>query len=155
VVTVVVLVVCALMAGAGSIAYCAKRDIDYAQKCGAGQCWGYVLRQQMVTGKVTLRFWGSWGLNWEYVFPAGVVRRVTEGRWLGTDRAILVNLRWSPEKEGAGEVPVKVLYDYQRGTVAVWSPLALWRMADYRSARGDQNWLDEKAFRAEVEAIEP
>jgi hypothetical protein len=151
VVTVVVLVVCALMAGAGSIAYCAKRDIDYAQKCGAGQCWGYVLRQQMVTGKVTLRFWGSWGLNWEYVFPAGVVRRVTEGRWLGTDRAILV----SPEKEGAGEVPVKVLYDYERGTVAVWSPLALWRMADYRSARGDQNWLDEKAFRAEVEAIEP
>ncbi len=146
----------ALITGTVLIAHYAKRDIDFAQKCGGGQCWGYELSEQVVSGQVTLRFWGSWGLDWDYVFPPGVVERASDNRWLATDRAIVIDLRWRTSKQGDAEAaPVRVLYDFQRGTANVWSPLPLWRMGDYRGDRADSNWMDETQFRAATGNIQP
>ncbi len=146
----------AAIAGA-LIARYAKRDIDFAEKCGGGQCWGYELSEYVVSGRVTLRFWGDWGLDTEYVLPAGRVERASENRWLAVDRALVLDLRWRPPASPSdGEaVPIRVLYDFQRGETSVWSALPLWRMGDYRGARPDRNWMNETQFRAALDAIQP
>jgi hypothetical protein len=131
------------------------QDIDYAEKCSGGKCWGYELSRHRITGKVSLRFWGTWGLKIVYDLPPGEVELASNDRWLAADRAILVNLRLTPAGGLPADAPqIHILYDFQRGTLALQSRLPLWRSSDYRSGRPDRNWLTEEQFRSMVDAIE-
>ncbi len=148
----VVVIACALFL----VGRYAKRDIGSDERCSGGQCWGFELSQPLISDDIDLRIWGTWGLNVKYRIPAGTIERDAGERWLGTDRAILLDLRWRPSK-GAGDnaVPIHILYDFQRGGMSVWSRLPLWRASDYRSGKPDRNWTTETEFRAAVEAVEP
>ncbi len=147
----------AIVLAAAAFAYVyAKRDIDFAEKCAAGQCWGYELSQQVVTDDITMRFWGSWGLEVRYRVPAGRIEKAADNRWLAVDRAILIDLRWRPAgKPEAEPMAIHVIYDFQKGDASLWSPMPLWRMGDYRSDKPDRNWMDETQFRAVKGSIEP
>jgi hypothetical protein len=147
----------AIVLAAGAFAYrYATRDIDYAEKCAAGQCWGYELLQQVVGDEITMRFWGTWGLELRYRVPPGRIERAADNRWLAVDRAILIDLRWRPvDKPDAKPLAIHVIYDFQRGEASVWSPMPLWRMGDYRSDKPEKNWMDETQFGALKGSIEP
>ena len=138
------------------VARYAKHDIGSDERCSGGQCWGFELSQPLISDDIDLRIWGSWGLNLAYRLPAGSIERNAGDRWLGADRAILLDLRWRPANGASGNpVPVHILYDFQRGGMSVWSRLPLWRASDYRSGKPDRNWTTETDFRAIVEGIEP
>ena len=134
----------------------AKRDIGSDERCSGGQCWGFELSQPLISDDIDLRIWGSWGLNVAYRIPAGTIERNAGERWLGGDRAILLDLRWRPAaRPNDSAVPIHILYDFQRGGMSVWSRLPLWRANDYRSGKADRNWTTETEFRAIVGGIEP
>lgn len=89
-----------------------------------------------------------------YKLPDGWVERSSE-HWLATDRAIVLDLRWKENFDAARATPIHVLYDFQRGELMLQSPLAVWRLPDYRSGKPSKNWLTEEQFRIAREAIEP
>lgn len=142
-------------AGAGLAGAFAQRDIGFAEKCSGDRCWGYELSRHLITGNATLRFWGSWGLDISYRLPAGVVERISD-HWLETDRAIVMELRWRPKRAATADeaAPLNVLYDFERGELMLQSPLAAWRLPDYRSGNPGKNWLSEKQFHAMTEALQ-
>lgn len=76
------------------------------------------------------------------------IQGVAEQRWLGNDRAIYLSLlvnsleavraNGRPETESA-----KLVYDFQRGELFVFSSAPLWR-----SPSGEERWLNEEEFNA-------
>lgn len=132
----------------------ARQDIGFAEKCSGDRCWGYELSRHKITGKTALRFWGTWGLDISYPLPPGAVERASD-HWLATDRAIVIELRWrAADAPGDQYTPMHVLYDFQRGELMLQSPMAVWRLPDYRSGNPGRNWLTEDQFRLAAEAIE-
>jgi len=148
-----VLAIVAAAAGL-SLAF-ARQDVGFAEKCSGDRCWGYELSRHRISGATTLRFWGSWGLEISYPLPRGRVERMSD-HWLATDRAIVLDLRWRAG-DGPAEPyqPLHVLYDFQRGELMLQSPMAAWRLPDYRSGKPGKNWLTEEQFRAAAGRIEP
>jgi hypothetical protein len=154
-----ILAVAAAVAAAGLVAvflvvYLSKDAIGYSQKCGGSYCWGYRLEQYRYLKRTTLTFWGSWGLRIEYSLPPVHIERVNDDRWLDTDRAIYLNLEFKPKEEAPGD-RVRILYDFQRGTLHVTSALGLWRVGDFRSGVPQKNWLNAADFEKALLAIEP
>jgi hypothetical protein len=134
----------------------ARTTIAFGQKCGAGNCWGYRLEQYHSSNQAVLTITASWGMQLEYDLPKMLLERVSEDRWLAGDRAIYLNFRLKPmDDPGARGVPLRMLYDFQRGAMYLNSPLELWRAPDYQSGKPERNWLTEAEFQSVLARIQP
>ncbi len=76
------------------------------------------------------------------------IQGVAEQRWLGNDRAIylslLVNSLEAVRANGRPETETaRLVYDFQRGELFVFSSAPLWR-----SPSGEERWLNEEEFNA-------
>ncbi len=146
----------AAVTGVVLFAYSSKNSVSYGQQCSGAFCWGYRLDQSRFVPKTSLTIWSSSGLKLEYNLPPGVIVPVDQDRWLGNGRAIYLNFRIQRARNSKefGD-HVRVVYDFQRGTMNVASPLALWRNGDPRSPDAGHNWLTDDQFDAVLIQIDP
>jgi hypothetical protein len=134
----------------------AHSTVAFGQKCGAGNCWGYRLEQYRLSNQAVLTITASWGMQLEYELPKMLVEKVSEDRWLASDRAIYLSFRLKPlDDPGAAGSPLRLLYDFQRGELYINSPLQLWRAPDYQSGNPARNWLNDAEFQSVLTRIEP
>jgi hypothetical protein len=101
-----------------------------------------------------LTFWSDQGLNVGYTLPDMTIEKLSDDQWLGGDRAIYLNLLLTPPDDSAAHgTRVRILYDFQSGLLHVNSPLALWRLPDYRSGDPARNWTTGPEFDALLSAL--
>ena len=130
-----------------SLFYLVRQTVAYGQRCGGGSCWGYRLDRYEFRRMSQLTFWSDQGLNISYPLPDMTIEKLSEDQWLGSDRAIYLNLALtSPEDASAAGTRVRILYDFQAGQVHVNSTLPLWRLQDYRSGDPAKNWTTSTQF---------
>jgi hypothetical protein len=137
-------------------AYASKNSIGFGQQCSGGYCWGYRLDQSKFVPKTRLTLWDSSGLNLNYDLPPGAIVPVNRDRWLGDGRAIYLNFRIqkTPNSQEPGD-HVRIVYDFQLGSMHVSSPLALWRSGDRRSPDPGHNWLTDNQLDLVLIQIDP
>jgi hypothetical protein len=132
-----------------SLFYLVRETVGFGQRCGGGACWGYRLDRYQFRGISRLTFWSDQGLNIAYTLPDMTIEKLSEDQWVGGDRAIYLNLLLKPQGDSAAPgTRVRILYDFQAGLVHVNSPLALWRVPDYRSGDPGRNWTTTAQFDA-------
>jgi hypothetical protein len=130
-----------------SLFYLVRETVGYGQRCGGGACWGYRLDRYEFRGMARLTFWSDQGLSIAYTLPDMTIEKLSEDQWLGADRAIYLNLLLKPPDDSAAPgARVRILYDFQSGLLHVDSPLALWRLGDYRSGDPARNWTTQSQF---------
>jgi len=137
-------------------AYSSKKSVNYGQQCAGAFCWGYRLDQSRFVAKTSLTFWNASGLKLEYALPPGVIVPVDQDRWLGNGRAIYLNFRIqrvANSKEFGDHL--RIVYDFERGTLYVASPLALWRNGDSHSPEVGHNWLTDDQLDGVLIQIDP
>ena len=146
----------AAVTGVVLFAYSSKNSVSYGQQCSGAFCWGYRLDQARFVARTSLTIWSSSGLKLEYSLPPGVIVPVDQDRWLGNGRAIYLNFRI--QRAANSKEPgdhVRIVYDFQRGTMHVASPLTLWRNGDPRSPDARPNWLTDDQFDGVLIQIDP
>jgi hypothetical protein len=130
-----------------SLFYLVRQTVGYGQRCGGGACWGYRLDRYEFRGMSRLTLWSDQGLNASYVLPDMTIEKLSDDQWLGGDRAIYLDLVLTPPDDSAAHgARVRILYDFQSGLLHVNSPLALWRLPDYRSGDPARNWTSSAQF---------
>ena len=140
--------------GVGAVLFvvlASRNTAGSSQRCGGSHCWGYRLEQYRFVNRTTLTLWGTWGLNLRYDLPVMSIERVHQDRWLATDRAIYLNLRFKPKLDPAATGDrVRLVYDFERGALNVASTLPLWRLPE----RG-KNWMTDDEFDRLLISLEP
>lgn len=146
----------AAVTGVTFFAFSSKNAIGFGQQCSGSFCWGYRLDQARFVPKTSLTFWSASGLKLQYELPTGVIVPVNPDRWLGNGRAIYLNFRVKPSASSKepGE-HIRIVYDFQRGSLYVASELPLWRNGDPRSPAAGHNWLTDDQFDAILIQIDP
>ncbi len=130
-----------------SLFFLVRDTVSYGQRCGGGACWGYRLDRYEFRRMSRLTLWSDQGLNVSYTLPDMTIEKLSEDQWLGTDRAIYLNLLLRPPEDSlATGTRVRLLYDFQAGLLYVDSSLALWRLSDYRSGDPARNWTTPMRF---------
>ena len=156
-----VLLIAGFVAGAGLatvllVFFRSTSTLGFAQKCAGGSCWGYQLDQYTFSKRAVLTISGTWGMRLQYELPKMLIQRANEERWLATDRALYLNLRCKPLNDPAADgIGVRLIFDFQRGEMYVWSPLQLWRAKDSQAGDAAKNWLTEAEFQRVLNRIEP
>ena len=137
-----------------SLFYLVRDTVGYGQRCGGGACWGYRLDRYEFRRMSRLSFWSDQGLHIGFALPDMTIEKLSEDQWLGGDRAIYLNLLLKPpEDTSASGTRVRILYDFQTGLLYVDSPLALWRIPDYRSGNPAKNWISTAQFDSVIAEI--
>lgn len=119
---------------------------------GTGVKYGFRIEGQYFFSKTTLKFWTSRGLNLNYELYPYTVEDVSS-RWLANNRAIYLDLRLKYHDSVPSVAPVKVIYDFQRGSVYINSPMNLGRVWD-PDDRIERNWMSEDDFRSELSRLD-
>ena len=134
--------------------YMVRQTVAYGQRCGGGACWGYRLDRYEFRRMSRLTFFSDQGLHIDYTLPDMTIEKVSDDQWLSADRAIYLNLLLKPPDDSAAPgTRVRILYDYQTGMLYLNSPMALWRVPDYRSGDPARNWTSTETFDAMVSAM--
>ena len=138
-----------------SLFYLVRQTVGYGQRCGGGACWGYRLDRYEFRKTARLTFWSDQGLNVSYTLPDMTIEKLSDDQWLGSDRAIYLNLVLTPREDSAAHGSrVRILYDFQSGQLHVNSSLALWRLSDYRSGDPARNWTTPLQFDTLLSAMQ-
>lgn len=132
-----------------SLFFLVRQTVAYGQRCAGGTCWGYRLDRYDFRGMEKLSFWSDQGLRLTYNLPDMTVEKLSDDQWFGNDRAIYLNLLLKPPEDSAAPgTRVRVLYDFQAGTLYLNSTLSLWRLPDFRSSDPGHNWMTPEQFDA-------
>lgn len=140
--------------GVGAVVFvvlASRNTAGSSQRCGGNHCWGYRLEQYRFVNRTTLTLWSTWGLDLRYELPVRNIERVYQDRWLSTDRAVYLNLRFKPKLDPAASGDrVRIVYDFERGSLNVASTLTLWRLPERA-----KNWMTDDEFDRLLISLEP
>jgi hypothetical protein len=138
------------------IFFLSTNTVGMGQKCAGKSCWGYELDQYTFSKRTVLSINGAAGLHLQFELPKMQIERANDDRWLATDRAVYLNLRARPLNDSAAApVPIRLLYDFQRGELYVSSPLPLWRVNESQAGSVPKVWMTETEFQRTLASIEP
>lgn len=124
------------------ITYFTRREAlaESTRKDEFGADVGYKVEQYRYRDRVLLSFNSGSASSLVYDLSPLSIDKMVQQSWLSNGRAIYLNLSVKPDSKTAA-LPARIIHDFQRGEIYVYSPLSLWRPNS-----STNRWMSEAEF---------
>jgi hypothetical protein len=148
------LIIAAAMVIVTSVGWYAKSTVASGERQDDAHTfeYGYRVEQFRFRQGTGITFWNSQGMTWNYEGHVSV-RKVLAEKWLADGRAVYLSLILEYRDSVTEEVPVEVIYDYQKGTLYAYSTWGLWRLRN-KGMPENKYWMTEGEFREALAHLE-
>ena len=136
-------IIAAVLAGViGIITYLTSKETLAAsnRKDEFGANVGYKIEQYSFRDRSRLIFTSGLGFSLVYDLSPLLINKIEQQSWLANGRVIYLSLSVKPNSRATAS-PARIIYDFHRGEIHIYSPLSL-----SRTPASSERWLNEAEF---------